>query len=460
MKKYNAHKFVLAIAVLFCLCINSACKKFLDKKPDNQLAVPTKLEDLQALLDFPLHMNSQQSPSFGESSADDFFVTDDRYNALSFDQQGIYRWNRAEYRFQNDWSKAYLPIYNANFCLEQLNAIPKTEQNEPHWNNVKGSALFFKSYNYLNLLWVYAKAYDAATAATDWGIVLRNSSDFNIPSVRTNNADSYNNVISLAKEAAQLLPDYPVHVMRPSKMAAYGLLARAYLSMRIYDSAYVYANRCLQLKSDLIDYNADNDISGSISANVPFKRFNKETIFYTEMNANSSVHRTNVAFIDSFLYASYQTNDLRKTAFFRSNTGHFQFKGSYAGSATIFFSGIATDEIFLIRAETNARAGRITEALNDLTTLMIKRWRNTVHFPPYVANTKEESLAIILAERRKELCMRGLRWQDVKRLNKEAANIVLTRIIHNKIYTLQPNTNYYALPLPADIIEQTGIPQN
>lgn len=460
MKSYNTHNIVIVILLLFWLGINSACKKFLDKKPDNNLAVPTKLEDLQALLDLSQYMNLQQSPSFGESSADDYFLTADRFNALSFDQQGIYTWNRTEYRFQNDWSKAYLPVYNANYCLEQLNAITKTQQNQSQWNNVKGAALFYKSYNYLNLLGVFAKAYDPSTAAIDKGIVLRNSSDFNIPSVRANVAEAYRDVINLAKEAIPLLPDLPVHVMRPSKAAAYGLLARAYITMRIYDSAFVYADKCLQLKADLINYNADSDINGSISANVPFKKFNKETIFYTEMNANFSTHRTNIAFIDSVLYASYQNNDLRKTAFFRSNTGRFQFKGSYAGSATIFFSGIATDEIFLIRAEANARAGRITEAMNDLNTLMIKRWRNTVPFPQYVANTKEEALAIILAERRKELCMRGLRWPDIKRLNKEAANIILTRIIDNKMYALQPNADYYALPLPADIIEQTGIPQN
>jgi starch-binding outer membrane protein, SusD/RagB family len=451
----------LLIVLLLSICFgNTACKKYLDKKPDNQLAVPNKLEDLQALLDFSLYMNAQQSPAFGESSADDYFLTDDRFNALPVEQQGIYTWNRGEYRFQNDWSKAYHPVYNANFCLEQLQSIPVTAQNEQLWKNVKGSALFFKSYNYLNLLWVYAKAYDAATASTDWGIVLRNSSDFNVPSVRSNMADSYNEVIRLAKESIPLLPDYPVHVMRPSKMAAYGLLARAYLSMRIYDSAFVYAGNCLQLKSDLINYNSDNDISGSITANVPFRRFNKETIFYTEMNGTAAIHRTSAGRIDTMLYTSYQNNDLRKTAFFRLNAGYYQFKGSYAASSTLFFTGIAVDEMFLIRAETNARAGRITEAMNDLNTLMIKRWRSTVPFPAFTAATKEEALSIILTERRKELCMRGLRWMDIKRLNKEAANIILIRKISNNIITLLPNANYYALPLPADMIEQTGIPQN
>jgi starch-binding outer membrane protein, SusD/RagB family len=460
MKKNSLHTIAVMITLAVIVCVFNSCKKYLDKKPDSKLAVPTKLEDLQALMDFSQYMNTRQSPSFGEASCDDYFLPEDRLFAYSVEQQAIYTWNRGDYKAQNDWSKAYHPVYIANYCLEQVNEIPVTASNAQAWQNVKGSALFFKAYNYLNLLWVYAKAFDESTASTDLGIVLRNGSDFNVPSKRANVYDSYDAVINNTKEAIPLLPDYPLHVQRPSKSAAYGLLARAYLSMRKYDSAFVYADRSLQLKSELIDYNTDNDINGSISANVPFKKFNKETIFYTEMNTNFFIQTPSSARVDTNLYAQYQSNDLRKTAFFRPNTGYVQFKGNYTAAATTFFSGIATNELFLIRAETHARAGRISESMNDLNTLMKKRWKNTVSFPAFTATTKEQALAIILTERRKELCMRGIRWMDIKRLNKENASIIPTRKVGTQTYTLQPNANYYALPLPVDIIQITGMQQN
>ena len=56
--------------------------------------------------------------------------------------------------------------------------------------------------------------------------------------------------------------------------------------------------------------------------------------------------------------------------------------------------------------------------------------------------------------------MRGLRWMDLKRLNKEGANIVLKRVTEDKEYTLLPNSNFYALPIPEDIIQLTGMPRN
>jgi tetratricopeptide (TPR) repeat protein len=453
------HIYSLCLLLIFSAAFSS-CKKFLDKNPDSSQAVPTTLTDLQALLDNSSRMNIRTTPSFGEASCDDYFLLEDRYNAMTAEDQKIYTWNRGDYQFQNDWSIAYIPVYVANYCLEGIDKIQVNEFNKNSWNNVKGSALFYRSYYFLNLLWVYAKAYDESTAQNDLGIVLRTSSDFNIASKRATVKECYERVISDTKEALIYLPDYPQHVMRPSKTAAFGLLARTYLSMRKYDSAYKYADKSLQLQNSLIDYNADADLNGNVNAALPFKRFNKETIFYTEMNTSYFIHAPFRAKVDTSLYATYASDDLRKAGFFTPQSGYHQFKGSYTETDAQYFTGLATDEILLIRAECNARAGHITEAMQDLNRLLMKRWKNTVPYPVIVAANQTDAIRIILLERRKELYMRGLRWMDIKRLNKENAAIVLSRKIAGQIVSLQPNANYYALPLPADIIQITGIPQN
>ncbi len=61
----------------------------------------------------------------------------------------------------------------------------------------------------------------------------------------------------------------------------------------------------------------------------------------------------------TLLYSTYQSNDLRRTAFFRTVSGYQQYKGSYAESASVFFTGIANDEVYLNRAECNAFLGNI-----------------------------------------------------------------------------------------------------
>jgi tetratricopeptide (TPR) repeat protein len=453
------HKSILIACITLLTLHLASCRKYLNKKSDNSLVVPATINDARALLDDANLMNGI-GPSFGDASSDDYFMLLTTYNSLSTRLQRVYTWLPEDYYYQNDWSDHYKVVYNANLCLEVLSKIPVNVSNEASWKDVKGSALFFRAYCFLNLLWLHSKAFDETSSNSDLGIDLRISSDFNVKSVRSTARDGYERVIQDAKEAVQLLQNNPLHVYRPSKPAAYGLLARAYLSMRQYDSALRYADLSLQIKSELMNYNGDvGIISANMSSgtNSPFEKFNKETIFYVEGNGLTQTLTSSRGKIDSNLYSSYSNSDWRKTAFFAPNSGYYQFKGNYTQSST-HFAGIATDEMYLIRAECYARAGNKDSALSDLNALLIKRLKPP--FTPVNAPTAEQALEIVLVERRKELLFRGLRWSDIKRLNKEARNIILTRDIAGTIYILEPNANYYALPLPKDIIDLAGIPQN
>ncbi len=441
-----------------------SCKKYLDYPFRNNVRIPTHLNDLQGLLDDAAIMNENRTPSFMETSSNDYFCLPERYAALSDWAKQAYIWQPYDYRYPNDWAICYHPIYVSNFCLEMSNKIERTPANASNWDNVHGSALLFRAYYFLKLAWTYALAYDEASASSDKGIVLRLTSNYNDPSVRSSVAETYKQIIQDAQISIALLPDLPLHSFRPSKAAAYGLLARTYLSMRRYDSAYLYADRALTIKSDLINYNGDPDL-GTLTINYPFKRFNKETVFYTEMNtsATQSLILASRARIDSILIDTYEANDLRKTAYFTKSGNYYQFKGSYTQTSRNF-TGISTPELLLIRAECLARntvngSGNLQKALTDLNNLLSKRYR-TAAFMPVTMDSREAVIDRILLERRKELLFRGLRWMDVKRLNKEGRNIVLRRLLNGNTYTLEPNAAYYALPIPTDIVEITGIPQN
>ena len=446
---------VIAASAIFLAALSS-CTKYLDKKYDATVTTPTTIADLQSLLDEDVTMSSG-TPANGESSGDDFFLFDATFNSLQQRNREDYTWIPREYRFQNDWSIGYNPIYVANLCLDLIETIPKTQQNELPWNNVKGSAYFFRAYYFYHLAGVYIKAFDEAMADSDPGLVLRTTPDFTIPSVRSTVRQTYEQVINDTKASLEFLPDHGLILLRPSRAAAFGLLAKAYLSTMRYDSAAKYSSLCLQLHSDLMDYNDPSQVDPSSS--MPFKSFNKETIFYSLMNGSNYLHSNFISKIDSVLVASYQPNDLRSIAFFEPGPGHQVFKGTYTNEYYRLFTGIATDEIYLTRAECFARLGDKALALQDLNTLLEKRWV-TGQFVPIEAADAAEALSIILVERRKELLMRGIRWSDLKRLNKEGHNIVLTRFINGQTYTLAPNANHYAYPLPIDIIEQTGIAQN
>jgi hypothetical protein len=200
----------------------------------------------------------------------------------------------------------------------------------------------------------------------------------------------------------------------------------------------------------------------SASANPVFQTFNKEVIFYSRTtSSNLTAYLVGVR-ADSNLVASYVADDLRKSLFYSKNADNtFNFRGSYEGSANGFwvFDGIATDELYLIRAECAARAGEKDAALTDLNSLLVTRWKTNL-FTPFATATAPEALAIILTERRKELVHRGLRWTDLRRLNAEGANITLKRVVNSVAYTLPPNDPRWVLLIPQEVLSLTNMPQN
>jgi tetratricopeptide (TPR) repeat protein len=450
------YKRTLFITLLIIVTILGGCKKYLDEKPDKKLAVISSLDELQGLLDYDPDM-SFNDISACEVSADDYYVTSADWSARSETERRMYTWEK-DYLFTpgyNDWSDTYYVAYCSNTVLDNISKIDKA-QDENRWNDIKGQALYHRAHAYLQALLTWSVAYDEQTANSDLGIPLRLNTDFNTSSNRANVEDSYNQVILDLKEALRLLPITAIHKICPCKPAAYALLARAYLSMRKYDEVGLYADSALQLNNSLMDYNDATIINPS--AALPIPRFNIEVLTDGRMTL-PSILSSGKAKIDSSLYASYDNNDLRKEIFFKSNNnGTYGFKGSYSKTAALS-SSITVDETYLMRAESFARSGKINEAMNDLNTLLIKRWKSGTFFP-FSANNITDALNIILHERRKELIMRGLRWMDIKRLNKEGANISLTRIVNGVTYTLPPNDLRFALPIPEDIITLSGIQQN
>jgi tetratricopeptide (TPR) repeat protein len=437
----------------------SGCKKYLELKSDSRLLIPSTLTDIQGILDDATQMNVNRTPSYGEASAGDFFLLPSAIEASPEIRRAAYVWERPVYRYPNDWSTSYLPVYNSNLCLEMLEKIPRDAGNAKAWDNVRGSALFFRSYYFFMLTMQFGKAYDPASSSADPGIVLRLSSDFNVVSKRASVAECLQRAIADALESVALLPDYPQVYFRPSKAAAYGQLARIYIYMRDYHSALRYADDCLKLNSSLINYNNDTDILG-LDLAVPFRKFNKETIFYSEMGPGFFIQGPSTARIDSNLYGSYEVNDLRRRAYFRANGGYQQFKGSYSSSASTLFSGLATDEMYLTRSECRAMNDDLSGAMADLNMLLRSRYRTVPAFVPLVAVSRADALVKIRRERRKELLMRSLRWPDLKRYNLEGEGIVLERKLGGRTYQLMPNSAAYVLTIPQDIIEQAGIEQN
>lgn len=449
---------LLPVLCTVCLLLTACTKMGLSDNPSTNNYVPSTLDDFMALLQDNQTMN--RSSSLGEVSSDNFYLLYSFWITLPVAQKNAYIWAPDIFESQTeveDWKTAYTQVLNANVILDGLNKISVTVANNRKWHEIRGAALFFRAHAFYQLSQLFAPCYDTISNIQPFGIPLRLSVSKDIVP-RSTLKQTYERILTDLQEAASLLgPFTDQHINLPSQPAAYALLARVFLSMNNYEQGLLYADKCLQTDSVLINYDTLN-----VNTINVFRGRNPEILFHSEFYTSAAAIKGVVAagtIIDSVLFASYDNNDLRKKAFFLINAnGAPNIKYGYAG--TIYqFSGIATDEVWITRAECNARLGHTTQALYDLNNLLRHRWKAGAYTPVQEADP-QKLLTLILDQRRKELPFRGLRWTDLRRLNKSGINHTLVRKLSDNSFSLEPGNNRFTLSIPNDIIGMTGMLQN
>lgn len=439
----------LLYTVILIPVILSGCKKYLDEKPDQSLSVPDNLDDLQMLLDDVRSINAGQTAP--NSSSDEYYLKPADWEALyQFDKEA-YVWD-PKTDAQTDWVTFYRNIFTANTVLENLEKLNRN-MDPTRWDDLKGRALFIRGMCYFQLAQIFSPYYTGSENSV-YGLPLRLNSDFNQPVMRSTLKETWDQLISDIQNALPLLAKTNQYKTQPSKWAANALLARINLLMGNYQKAYDYSNACLGISNALLNF---NDLDPS--REYPINRLNTEVIYHMATDAPVTSFYW-IARVEPALYDSFTSGDLRKKIFFIDNgDGSFSFKGNYTGEY-ILFTGLATDEIYLTRAEAAVRLNKITEALADLNKLLKARW-TTGEFDEITITAPEALLKLILEERKKELMFRGIHWIDLRRLNTDPRfQETLKRNINGQVYLLPPNDPRYVFLIPRKSVDFSNIPQN
>lgn len=440
----------------------SCGKGFLEPKSNSAIVIPKTLDDFEKILD-----NSTINATSGLSlvSCDDYFIGDSAlWTSASATQKNAYIWAADIYEGGTeiaDWNIVYRSVFYANSVLHQLSQNSK--YSDPgRADFTKGWAHFVRASAFYDLLKNFSKTYkNEMEAKINLGIPLKLTANIDEIKQRSSVWEGYEQVIADLNVAIALLPKEISVVFRnrPSRPAAYALLSKVYLSMSNYTHAELYADSCLALYDKLIDYNLID--KNSIT---PFKKTNDEVLLYAnQVNGqynyvlyNPTVNIT----VDSVLYKSYKEGDLRKQLFFIKSGLFIKPKRGYAETLSLSFTGLATDEIYLIKAECAARRSDVPIALSYLNKLLQKRF-TIESYNKVSINNARLLLEEIKKERRKELFWRaGTRWEDIKRYNDEGEQIILSRKLGSKIYQLLPGSPRYVFPIPDDEITLSRIVQN
>lgn len=426
----------------------------MDQKPQSSLLIPDKVRDLEQLMDATT-WGINNTPAILEISTDNLYTTEQGYLGLSILERNAYTWQEDLYEFNGtDWDSPYYQILVANVVLDEAEKLSTDNQDEADLLiELRGRALWMRSQAYFQLLSTFASPFDPNGANDSPGVPLRLSPEVGQVVERGTIGADYAQITSDLEQAVDLLPELADFKTRPSKLSAHALLARIYLAMEVYDKAEFHAKKALEINDSLMNYRELDPL-----AKYPFPLFNEEVIHHLQM-LNYSHMNSGLTFVDSTLVKEFEENDLRKELLFTTGAQGINFDGNYSGSR-VRFSGLATNEMYLIAAECAARRDDSAESLTLLNTLLETRWKEGT-FAPFTASDSEDALRLILQERRKELIFRGLRWMDLRRLNRDPRFAkVLTRKIGAETFEIRPESPRYVLPIPPDEILVSGIAQN
>lgn len=463
--KHIENRQILITSILCFLCFGFiSCKKdWFDIKSKKNITVLSTLRDFEMLLD-DYYTMTIGSPAIGEVSGDGYYTTEDAWATLSSDiasfnvQKNAYTWTKQYLNTEvSDWNMSYKVIFNCNLVLEGLVKIERTMENREQYDRIRGNALFHRGRAYFELSQVFTPPYNAESDS-EFGLPFKESTDVSEKLQRSTIYQTYDKIEADFKVAAELLPDKAFPVSRGSKAACWGFLARIEMIRENYVEALMYVDKTLEIYNSLLDFN-------TISSDVPnLGLFNDEVIFHTQMITLQLTFYPGFSFIDSALFNKYEDNDLRKSVYFIVEPTGIIFKGMYNFQISQF-AGLATDEMYLMKAEACARTNKISESMIALNDLLLHRYKKnsdgTTTLVKRIAFNEKEALEIIIEERRKELLKRGIRWMDLRRFNREQRfAVTLNRAIGGKIYTLLPNSEKYAFPIPDDEISFSNIPQN
>ena len=417
---------------------------------------------------------------------------------LSFDRTTTY----AE---DGDLNQAYKSINVCNMVLDAIDEQnTENEEQKLEKNRIKGEAAFLRALYYFELVNLYGKPYCEANLSSP-GVPIKLSPVVEDKDYTCNTVEEvYAQIVEDLNLADTCLVNAKVknHPYRADITAVYLLKSRVYLYMQDWEKALEYAQKTLEKNSGLLDLN-------SFSGGEVLSKSSPETIFsmgghllsttiHRDHGVNSWGEYANVpvyVMSDDLINAFDEgDNDLRTKYYITKDTvgsdGYspipftveWTFRKVYGWevekkdvSDNFLFR---TAEAYLNLAEAAACLGDAytTEALNAYNTLRQNR------IPNYQAETGLSGKALVDAirlERRRELCLEGHRWFDLRRymvneLYPEETTLTNDYAVWDysytsysyemtlyRRYTLPPHDGAWTLPIPADELDANhGMPDN
>ena len=461
-------KQLIYTCVLMCCVMCSSCNDYLDIVPKGN-KIPTTLADYEALLRDEYTIG-QTSISNALYLLNDYYVTVSNLNSPTLTRAN-YMWDETADRIllnnadESTYYQLYAAISSCNLIIE--NVPSATEATDAERAEVIAYAKVIRSLCYFVLANYYADTYDAATAGEKLSVPLITSANINAPSQQVTIQAIYDFIIQGVQEAIDGgLPEQSMTVLHPNLGAAYALLARVYLQMQNYSEALSYANLALGQNDQLYDWNAYYDEHRSTIENpedytgLPTPTdYSYVENYYFRCGNGSPNYTTNELNIPVERAERFEEGDARFLSRWKlySQNQDTYYRG--VGNGYFNWGGLTTTEVYLIKAECQARlaqGGDFTEAMNTLNAVRQTRIRPEV-YQPLTVSTLAEAIELIRRTKDNELIFSIVPFADARRFNQEGTYArTMTKTYEDETYTLRPDSHLWTMPFPAGAINNPG----
>lgn len=380
------------------------------------------------------------------------------------------------------WTILYKVIDNCNNIITKIDAATGPEDKKAR---IKGQALALRANSYLNLVTYYQFNYQLNPLAKGVPVYTEPTTPTTVAKPRSSVEDIYKLIVSDLNQASQLLPAYNRPNTTKYKInidVVHGLLARTYLNMGKWDLA---TQEALAAKKNysympVAEYaNGFNDLKNSEWIWGHGQQADQSTASYTfhflDVSSASSYYYSFMA--DPNFKKLFDATDIRAKLFLwdglPGREGYLRYqKFKFRPDVTADIVMMRSAEMTLIAAEGYARNGDLTNAALRLNELLSARQATPFDLG---SKSKEEVIAAILIERRKELWGEGFSLSDILRTQSAVVRLPavgtdgeplkvtvttpdgMTKEVLAKQHTtlrfpdksaFTPNSSYYLIPLP------------
>ena len=455
MKKYI---FIILSTILLTSCVNP--DEFLDVKPTGTL-IPQTVEDFDKLLeDYKSSFTTWNNMTYMDP---DVYMPGKNYNDLWRNKwKRQYEW--AQPQFTNDeddidWINKYERIHVYNLIINEIDGAPLGNRSESDRKRVLGEAYAQRAFDFFLLVNEYAPHISAATMDAP-GIPMPTKIDLAAQLPRTSVGDVYAQIQKDLDQAETLLEDAPAYNekanFRPGKAAMKALRALVSLYKGDFQDAVRYSDEALALYDFVYDFTQiENKTPGDAWSGLNMFDFDYSTdaksVLWNRYHRWTYYDPAQLYHPD--LLALFDRDNDQRFILFSSDHTYFGVDVSPNVAYARFYaetqSGITVPNLILVNAEAKARTGDGPGAIAALNKLLEKRILN---FTPLVHTDDATTLQMVKNERRKELMATANNLIDLKRYHAYGEAVpTFTREINGQIYTLEPGSDKYVVPISPKI---------